>query len=136
MKRSANIFQRVEKKYLLTREQQDALMARIGGYLAPDPFPHATICSLYLDTPDHRLPEAGGPAAYGGVVGVFGAVAVGVAHGHVLRPQRAIQLLHAPKAAPGQRDGLHSPVLLRLIFTIIPHILLGDNRGGGEAEKS
>lgn len=55
MKRSANIFQRVEKKYLLTKEQQAALMARIGGYLAPDPFPHATICSLYLDTPDHRI---------------------------------------------------------------------------------
>lgn len=30
-------------------------MEIIAPYLAPDPFPHATICSLYLDTPDYRI---------------------------------------------------------------------------------
>lgn len=55
MKRSADIFQRVEKKYLLTAAQREALMDVIAPCLAPDPFPHATICSLYLDTPDHRI---------------------------------------------------------------------------------
>ena len=55
MKRSADIFQRVEKKYLLTAEQKESLMEVIAPHLAPDPFPHATICSLYLDTPDYRI---------------------------------------------------------------------------------
>lgn len=49
------IFKRIEKKYLLTCEQKAGLLAHIGGQLEPDPHGRSTICSLYLDTPDHLL---------------------------------------------------------------------------------
>ena len=40
-------FARYEKKYLLTRTQRDALMARIGAHLKQDAYSVYTICSLY-----------------------------------------------------------------------------------------
>lgn len=49
------IFRRVEKKYRLTPVQKDALLQAASGYLTPDVHGRSTICSLYLDTPDHRL---------------------------------------------------------------------------------
>lgn len=49
------IFRRVEKKYRLNPAQKDALLAVIGGHLTPDQHGRNTICSLYLDTPDHLL---------------------------------------------------------------------------------
>ncbi len=49
------IFRRVEKKYRLTPAQKEALLASIGGYLTPDRHGRSTICSLYLDTPDHLI---------------------------------------------------------------------------------
>lgn len=49
------IFQRIEKKYQLTCKQKDALLELIGKYLIPDAHGKSTICSLYLDTPNHLL---------------------------------------------------------------------------------
>lgn len=49
------IFKRIEKKYRLTRAQQEALLAEVDGHLTPDAHGRSTICSLYLDTPDHLL---------------------------------------------------------------------------------
>lgn len=49
------IFKRVEKKYRLNPAQKDALLAIIGERLTPDAHGRSTICSLYLDTPDHLL---------------------------------------------------------------------------------
>lgn len=49
------IFRRVEKKYRLTPPQKEALLGIIGGHLIPDAHGQNTICSLYLDTPDHRI---------------------------------------------------------------------------------
>ena len=49
------IFRRVEKKYRLTPTQRDALLDCIGQRLTPDLHGRNTICSLYLDTPDHRI---------------------------------------------------------------------------------
>ncbi|MBR3764622.1 MAG: polyphosphate polymerase domain-containing protein [Clostridia bacterium] len=49
------IFRRVEKKYRLTPAQKDALLERISSRLTPDAHGCNTICSLYLDTPDHLL---------------------------------------------------------------------------------
>ena len=49
------IFKRIEKKYLLSETQYEALMARIGAHLQPDAFGRSTVMSLYLDTPDFRL---------------------------------------------------------------------------------
>lgn len=49
------IFQRVEKKYLLKPPQRDALLSLIQQHLTPDEHGRSTICSLYLDTPDHLI---------------------------------------------------------------------------------
>ena len=49
------IFKRVEKKYRLTPAQKDALLGLIGHRLTPDAHGRNTICSLYLDTPDHLI---------------------------------------------------------------------------------
>ena len=52
------IFKRVEKKYLLTRDKRDALLAEISPLLEPDKYGRSTISSLYLDTPDFRIIRA------------------------------------------------------------------------------
>ena len=49
------IFKRIEKKYLLSEAQYEALFQRIGPHLHPDEFGRSTVMSLYLDTPDHRI---------------------------------------------------------------------------------
>ncbi len=49
------IFKRIEKKYLLSETQFDALFQRIGPRLKPDEYGRSTVMSLYLDTPDHRI---------------------------------------------------------------------------------
>ena len=49
------IFRRVEKKYRLTPPQKDALLAAVQSHLTPDAHGRSTICSLYLDTPDHLI---------------------------------------------------------------------------------
>ena len=50
-----SIFKRYEKKYLLTQEQYDALMERIGELAAPDAYGETTVMNLYYDTPDYRI---------------------------------------------------------------------------------
>ena len=49
------IFKRIEKKYLLSEAQYEALLGRIGRHLRPDAFGRSTVMSLYLDTKDHRI---------------------------------------------------------------------------------
>ena len=49
------IFQRIEKKYLLSETQFEELFRRAGNHLKPDTFGRSTVMSLYLDTPDHRI---------------------------------------------------------------------------------
>ena len=49
------IFRRVEKKYRLDPAQKAALLDIIGSHLTPDVHGRNTICSLYLDTPDHLI---------------------------------------------------------------------------------
>lgn len=49
------IFKRVEKKYCMTLTQMHALLEEIMPRLEPDVYGKSTICSLYLDTPDHIL---------------------------------------------------------------------------------
>ena len=48
-------FRRVEKKYRLNPAQKNALLGVIGARLTPDAHGRNTICSLYLDTPDHLI---------------------------------------------------------------------------------
>lgn len=49
------IFRRVEKKYRLTPLQKERLLHSISSRLTPDAHGRSTICSLYLDTPDHLI---------------------------------------------------------------------------------
>jgi len=49
------VFERAEKKYLLSQTQKDLFLDSVGQCLFPDPYGRSTICSLYLDTPDRRL---------------------------------------------------------------------------------
>ena len=51
-------FRRVEKKYLLTYRQYQAMCAGMETYVEPDAFSHYTICNVYYDTPDYRLIRA------------------------------------------------------------------------------
>ena len=48
-------FKRYEKKYMLTREQQENLMKEILPYIKEDKFGRYTICNIYYDTPDWAL---------------------------------------------------------------------------------
>lgn len=49
------IFRRVEKKYRMTLARRDAFLGEIMHLLEPDEYGKSTVCSLYLDTPDHIL---------------------------------------------------------------------------------
>ncbi|MBQ8357840.1 MAG: polyphosphate polymerase domain-containing protein [Clostridia bacterium] len=49
------IFRRIEKKYLLTQAQKQALLRTVSTYFTPDAYGKSTVESLYLDTPDYRL---------------------------------------------------------------------------------
>ena len=48
-------FKRYELKYVINREQRDALLKAMEGHLALDMFGHSTIRNLYYDTDDWRL---------------------------------------------------------------------------------
>lgn len=49
------IFQRVEKKYMLTENDVARFLIKIGASLEHDTYANSTVGSLYLDTPDFRL---------------------------------------------------------------------------------
>lgn len=55
MEKIQEVFQRYEKKYLLTREQYGALMDRVGRRLILDQYGLHTICNIYFDTEDYEL---------------------------------------------------------------------------------
>ena len=48
-------FERVEKKYLLTPAQLDALAPMLHRHMQIDQYGRYTICNVYYDTPDYRL---------------------------------------------------------------------------------
>ncbi len=50
-----DIFQRIEKKYLMDRETYEAFYARIGEYMKVDEYGLNTICNVYYDTPQFDL---------------------------------------------------------------------------------
>lgn len=55
MKATQWSFRRVEKKYMMTREQFEQLQKALESYMEPDDYPVSTICNLYYDTPDFLL---------------------------------------------------------------------------------
>ena len=50
-----NCFERCEKKYRLTPDQQQAILAGMAPYMKKDAYGAYTICNIYYDTPDWRL---------------------------------------------------------------------------------
>ncbi len=52
------VFERLEKKYLITAEKREALLEALGERLVPDRFGESTINNIYFDTPDYRLIRA------------------------------------------------------------------------------
>ncbi len=48
-------FKRVEKKYLLSREQYNALRRELGDRIIEDEYGLSSICNVYYDTEDYRL---------------------------------------------------------------------------------
>lgn len=55
MKSTKMTFQRLEKKYLLTKEQWVQFYENVKEYLEIDPYGPSTICNIYFDTEDDRL---------------------------------------------------------------------------------
>lgn len=49
------VFKRIEKKYMLTRPQREALLQAFQGHMQRDAFGRHTICNLCLDTDDFEL---------------------------------------------------------------------------------
>ena len=48
-------FERVEKKFLLTREQYQKISQAFSPYFHADQYGQYTICNVYFDTPDDCL---------------------------------------------------------------------------------
>ena len=48
-------FKRVEKKYMLTRAQYQAMLAGMAPYMEADRYSNYTICNIYYDTDDFQL---------------------------------------------------------------------------------
>ncbi len=49
------VFERTEKKYIITLSQRKKLLKMIEPYIQPDAYGESTVCSLYFDTPNYRL---------------------------------------------------------------------------------
>ena len=49
------VFERTEKKYIITAKQRRQLLEIINEHIKPDEYGESTICSLYFDTDDYRL---------------------------------------------------------------------------------
>ena len=52
---SPMVFKRYEIKYLLTREQKEAVMSAMTDHMEPDSFGRSTIRNIYYDTDNYRL---------------------------------------------------------------------------------
>lgn len=50
-----SIFQRVEKKYLLTGKQYEKIFPYLQLHMKADDFAHSVVHNLYFDTPDYQL---------------------------------------------------------------------------------
>ncbi len=55
MSQCQDVFERYEKKYLLSKEQYELFRCRLNGYMTVDHYGQTDICNIYFDTPDYRL---------------------------------------------------------------------------------
>ena len=49
------VFERIEKKYLLTKDDYQILFNSLLSFIEPDQYFSSTVSSLYLDTPDQLI---------------------------------------------------------------------------------
>ena len=54
-KKITSIFKRYEKKYLINKEQYNALIEKTAGLFSPDEFGRSVIMNIYFDTPTDIL---------------------------------------------------------------------------------
>ena len=52
---AGSVFERVEKKYIISSAQYRSLMRHISEHCTADLYPESDICSVYYDTNDHLL---------------------------------------------------------------------------------
>lgn len=50
-----NVFQRVEQKYIISKEQRDNLLEKINEYVEKDPYFESKICNIYFDNNENDL---------------------------------------------------------------------------------
>jgi hypothetical protein len=50
-----SIFERYEKKYLISRDQADTLVPLLSARMTPDRYASYSVASIYYDTPDYGL---------------------------------------------------------------------------------
>lgn len=55
MKKMQCVFQRYEKKYVMTKTQYDGLLEKIAPYMELDAYGKHTICNIYYDTESYEL---------------------------------------------------------------------------------
>ena len=51
----AVLFRRIEKKFMLSTDQYEALLPLLEGHMVEDKFAHSKICNIYYDTPSFLL---------------------------------------------------------------------------------
>lgn len=49
------VFNRVEKKYLLNKTKVEVLMRKISPYIKSGEYPYTKICNIYYDTENNEL---------------------------------------------------------------------------------
>jgi SPX domain protein involved in polyphosphate accumulation len=52
---AGQIFERIEKKFMLSSEQLEKLQPVLDKYMSPDKFTDYTICNIYFDTDNFQL---------------------------------------------------------------------------------
>lgn len=52
---SQEVFNRIEKKYLLDKTKAEELIKRISNYIRPGEYPYTKICNIYYDTENNEL---------------------------------------------------------------------------------
>ena len=51
----AEIFRRVEKKYIINKEQYEKILSELKKYMNEDQYGKSTICNIYFDTDEYEL---------------------------------------------------------------------------------
>lgn len=55
MIQAQEVFQRYEKKYMITKDQLDTLLIQLKDYMTVDQYGKHTICNIYFDTESYEL---------------------------------------------------------------------------------